>query len=241
MDKDLALTRLLSPVNLNIRMSAESHDPHHEKAESTEAKSEAKSEDGVLKLEKLHKRFFRAVSYLFLGLKSSDRPTRRMAVVFVTSLLGILIVSGLAVGRYRQVKTIQALEKRETESRAKQIAEAYETKVDEAKKRMISLSLGDFTLELFHISDPRKLSRVLNIVEMEVVVECDTDETCMFIEGNVVKAKNQVANALNPMDREEIMSKEGKAKLKRKITHQLNTWLLRGKVLTVYFSKLVIS
>ena len=65
----------------------------------------------------------------------------------------------------------------------------------------------------------------MNMAEVEIQVQCDKKETCDFLDGQSAKVKDEVTQVFTAMERDELLSKEGKKKMKRKIIDRLNLFL----------------
>ena len=122
-----------------------------------------------------------------------------------------------------------------------QLSEFLERQAQEAKWKNTTLGLGDFVIDLKRKGDEVKAPGVNNMASLEIFIECDTRETCEYIEGSSVQARSQVSNALIQIDREELLSKDGKRKIKKAIIDRLNTWLPKGRIENLYVTKLVVS
>jgi flagellar basal body-associated protein FliL len=175
------------------------------------------------------------------GLVASDRITRRMSVLFILSSVGFCMVLGIAVSRF--VKQSHFLkESSSTESAtAKNLADFIQKQAGEAKRKSTVLALGSFTLELKKTEGQKPVLGVLNMAEADIVIECDSKETCDYLYYSMPKVRSEISNVFVALDREELMSKEGKKKIKRAILDKLNHWVPSGKVENVYFSKFIIS
>jgi flagellar basal body-associated protein FliL len=176
---------------------------------------------------------------VFFGIFSRDRPTRKMSLVFVASLLGIVLVSGIAVKRYWNAKKrAQLIEAREIEKRNREI---LEKEAFEARRRDSVVSLGSFALELKPVPNQHLGPGVVNMAQMEIMLVCDGPETRDYIKEHMVQTRNQMTQVFTALDREELMSRDGKKKLKGVIIRKLNGWLPHGKVDDLFFSKLIIN
>lgn len=180
---------------------------------------------------------------IFRGLRSPDRPTRRMSLLFFASLLGIAVVFGAAVGRYFAIRRIRLELSRSShvDEGAAHFGEFVRKQAEENKHKSSLMSLGQFTVELKPVPNQRPVPGVVNMAEVEFAIECDNKETRDYIEDNLAQARNQVTDVLFDLDREAILTREGKKKLRKALIEKLNLWLPKGKVEDLYFSKLVVS
>jgi flagellar basal body-associated protein FliL len=191
---------------------------------------------------------------VFKSLRSPDGPTRRMAVLFFASLAGVVAIGGLAIEHHARVKREQAeREKALAEARAERDAEAelygktesregeHGTGAQGGKHAATMLSLGQFTIALKPVPGRPTGGSFVNMAEVELYAECDTGATHDFLEENLAQARSQLSGVFLSVDREELLSRDGKRKLKRRILELLNGWLPRGKIKEIYFSKLVVA
>ncbi len=65
-------------------------------------------------------------------------------------------------------------------------------------------------------------------------------ETRAYLEAHMVQVRNQMINVLNDLSREDLMSREGKRSIRKHIADKLNGWLPQGRIVEVYFSRLLI-
>ena len=184
---------------------------------------------------------------IFRGLWSPDRPTRRMSLFFFLTLallvgIGILTAQRSVRQRHEREARIAAA-KEEAIERSTEAALLGKTEAPGENPRSVSmLNLGHFTIELKAIAgQPKKKGGFMNMAEVELVIECDSQDTRSFIEENLVQARSQVTDIFLSMDRDELLSREGKRKLKKRLMERLNGWIPRGKVQSVFFSMLVVA
>jgi flagellar basal body-associated protein FliL len=172
------------------------------------------------------------------GLRSPDRPTRRMALLFFASLAGMLVVFGIGVKSYVQGH----VDLHASQKDAAHLSEFFERRAEEAKRKFVLQNLGEYTLELKAPGgEARKVPGVLNMAEIELVAECDTHETCNYIEEHIPSVRDQVTNVFVAIGRDELISREGKRRLKKNLVDRLNVWLPKGRVENIYFNKLIVS
>lgn len=171
------------------------------------------------------------------SLGSEDVRQSRAAFAFYLNVLGILLVvslTGKQLWDHRaQLKNLAAIEKARVES---------ERETLESRIKQHSISLGQFNLELKNPANGQRVpAQLINIAEVEVVVECDSAETCASIESQMLVVRNQLTNTFTAVDRDELLTKNGKRKLKMAIGEAVNSWLPKGHVKSVYFSRLIIT
>jgi flagellar basal body-associated protein FliL len=181
------------------------------------------------------------VREVFQGLRSSDVPTRNAAVLFLLSLLGIILVLILAGNYFWQSRKLMHDELANTGEAGKNLGDFIKKQSDEAKRKFTIQSLGTFNIELKPGDPDQKAKGVLNMAEVEIQVQCDKKETCDFLEGESAKVKDEVTQVFTAMDRDDLLSRDGKKKMKKKIIDRLNLFLTEGKVEDLFFSKLIIN
>jgi flagellar basal body-associated protein FliL len=173
------------------------------------------------------------------GLQSPDRATRRMSLLFFVSLTGAVALVGFAV---HQVGWKSLLTRKSgPDAAGKNIGEFIGKQADEARRVMSTALLGQFTLELKPVPGQERVHGVMNMAEVELVVECDNPESCGYVLSNLTQVRNQVTNVFVEIEREDLLSKEGKRKIKRALMEKLNRWLPKGRIENLYFSKVVVS
>ncbi len=201
---------------------------------------------------------------LLRGVRSQDPVVQRMSILFWFSLLGFLILAGVTTRetliRWRQRADNQAL--------AALIAEAPDLPilhwaqfdgVEGARKRMMelrnkakerdvkerTLSLGEFQVEMAPLPGAVPYRGVLQLAQLELTIECDKVETCTFLSTHLIQVKNEITNALTPLDRREVMTSDGKRRVKRSIISRVNKWIgtqnESGQLSEVYIVKLLVS
>jgi flagellar basal body-associated protein FliL len=181
------------------------------------------------------------VAEVLRGLRSKDRPTRRMAALFVVSFVALLGVMSVSTARWWQQRSERLRIERETDEESRQLGEFLKKQADNARVRNTLQGIGAFTVELAPVPGKKNAPGVMNLAEIELVVECDVRETCAYVESKATEVRNQVTGVFTVLDREEVLSKDGKRKLKRRLIEKINMWLPKGKIQNVYFSKLVLG
>jgi len=176
---------------------------------------------------------------IFPSLFSSDKPTRRMSLLFICSLLGAILVTWVGLYRYWESKKVVILA--ETQRKAKHFEDMIRREAEETKRRGSLITLGNFTVELMEVAKQQLGVGEVNMAEIEIVLLCDGQETRDFIEQSGAQVRNQMTNILVPINREELLSREGKKRLKTLMVRKLNEWLPHGKIEDVYFAKVVLK
>ena len=174
------------------------------------------------------------------SLGSTDPPTRRMAWVFVAALGGAVLVVSIAGSRYWHHWSALHSERRAVQLHEEAMLSGFLKKqADLMHRKRVMLPLGSFTLELRQPAGGTPAN--LNLADVEIVVECDTKETRTYLEDNLAQARNQVTNVFVAIDRGELLSADGKARLKKSLLDSLNASLPKGRIENLYISKLVLS
>ena len=174
--------------------------------------------------------------------RSPRSDVRRMAVLFVSSLGGLAVVGGVGGGKIYQWRVDASMREQALKAAlaAQQVGENIGDfvgkRAEEAKRRNTTMVVGVFEMEVVEGN-----MRSPNSAELEIVVECDDKPTCDHIQKNGTPVRNEILSALSPMSREELLSREGKARLKRQIIERLNAFVPSGKIENVYFTRLVVG
>jgi flagellar basal body-associated protein FliL len=181
---------------------------------------------------------------LFQDLFSHDRPTRRMASYFTASIAGVIVVLVAGSIYFTDLRKNLAANLSATGEQGKNLNEFFQRKSDEAKRKNSIQSLGTFTVELKSAEpkqDAERAQGVMNLADLEIVVQCDEKTTCEFIEERMPLVRNEVTGVFVALDRDELLSREGKHRLRKKLIDKLNAWLPKGKVIDLFFDKLIVS
>jgi flagellar basal body-associated protein FliL len=185
------------------------------------------------------------IRQVFGGLLSPDWPTRRMSMLFVLRLAGVVVVATLSVHRYRVLKARgEFASEQPGPAGVEHLGDFIGKQALEARRKNTTLVVGTFYVELRYnaeVDSTKLVPGVASAAEVEVVAECDLKKTCDFIEQHGSQARNEIINVLVPMDRDELMSRDGKRRLKKAIQDRLNAWIQDGRVENVYFSRLIVG
>ena len=196
----------------------------------------------TVKLEQKWKEASSKLKEIGAGVRSPDVPTRKMAILFILSVSALCFVLGASVQRYIHYRHMLKDVPSESDEGAKHLGEFLSKQSAEAKTRFTTLSLGTFSVELKPpTSGPAAAPGVMNLADLELFAECDTKETRYYIEDNLPQARNQLTNVLTAIDREELLSKDGKKKLVKAMLEKINLWLPKGKVENLRFNNLIVN
>ncbi|MBI2712733.1 MAG: flagellar basal body-associated FliL family protein [Bdellovibrio sp.] len=185
------------------------------------------------------KRSWREISLVFTGIASADAQTAKMSLIFILSFSGIVYLIGTTA--YQSSKRSAEIRAKENAAKMARSAALAKKLGEEERLKESLLNMGRFTLELIPAEGKRPPHGIVNMAEVEFVLQCDSPETRHYIEGNFTLARNLMVTALVPMEREDLLSHEGKKKWKAILLRVLNQWLTHGKVQDVYFSKMIIN
>ncbi len=197
------------------------------------------------KLERASSNIHTQIQEVLKAILSGDFPTRTMSMVFLVSSGLLIFVVTIGVQRWWERGPGNPDKIKGQSEQSKQVSEFIKKQSKEAKTRAAIVSIGSFTVEL---KDPendgkpaRRTSGVMNMADLEIVLECADRDTRVFVEEHMAEVRNQITNVLVPVERDELFSREGKKRLRKRIIDKLNNWLPSGKVQDLYFPKLVVS
>lgn len=183
--------------------------------------------------------FWKDLPLLLSGLFSKDPPTRRVSILFFLASFLICVIPLIALDRYFHKRSVVAQKKAKI---LMQRALAEEEKKSLIEKRNESrISLGSYVVTLKDRPNQSHYSKIENLAELEIVVVCDGKETRDFMAASKVRVRSHLLSVLTTLDREELLSKEGKKRLREMLKRSLNDWLSEGKILELYFSKVVVG
>ncbi len=207
------------------------------------AKSQSTGPKEPSKLGKAWSQLHAVIVEVGRNVRSPDRATRWMSILFFVSLFGMLIVLGstftLLSSVHRGAK--KSSTGAQQDQGAEHLSQFIEKQAEEAKEKVDTLEIGNFTVELKRLPNQRDVPGVMNMAEVDIVVECDNKNTRYYLEDNLVQAKNQITGVFTAIDRDELLTRQGKRQLKKRLLDRLNTWLPKGKVENLFFSKLIIN
>ncbi|MEO5968665.1 MAG: flagellar basal body-associated FliL family protein [Bdellovibrionia bacterium] len=166
---------------------------------------------------------------------SADKPTRRMTIFFILSLTGFLILMSSVLFNCGSAGLVKVWGKLQEVAR-----EQKELVYRQRKKRDDEASwikLRKFNFDLKPSFGDRKGAS--HLAEFDLSVQADSPDTRDYIEENMAQTRNAVFRPLVGLDRETLMSVEGKTKLRQNIIESLNMWLPGGKVLDAYFVRFI--
>ncbi len=175
------------------------------------------------------------------GLTSKDRATRRMSFLFFCSLTGLIVVATLGSQRLIAMRREAAKHAVRADGSKEHVEDFLRKQHANHNERMSFMDLGTFVVKLKSLPGAVSGPGVMGVAEVTIVLECDSVETHDFLEGNLAKARNQIIGVFIGITREELMSREGKRKIKKTILEKINSWLPSGKVEDAFFSKLILS
>ena len=178
---------------------------------------------------------------LFGAFASPDRLTRRMAHFLALCFIGIALVGFYASRRVAFFRHFGKNMTLGSDEQAKNLGEFFAKQSNINAARLATVAMGSFVVELKELPDQKKIPGYMNMAELEIILECDTRVTAIFIQDHLLQARDQITNIFVATDREQFLSSEGKKRLRRAMVEKLNAWLPKGKVRELYFNKLLIS
>ena len=178
-------------------------------------------------------------AYLVTSVVHRDRLTRFSTWMFWLSLVGLGVVGTVGLNSFRDLLKKRGPNAQELAAKAFLERTQRREEIDRVLER--SYEIGGFSIQLVEPKGAKIPAGLMNIVELEVVVESDSPDTKRSLELRPQKAKDQVTRALTPLDRDDLLTGEGKKRLKHAIMDQLNGWLTQGHVTNVFFQKILIE
>jgi flagellar basal body-associated protein FliL len=161
-----------------------------------------------------------------------------MSRFFVLCLVGIAAVLATSGVRYYRLRSLQ----RQIQAEKKEMNENLQKQAEALKQKNITADLGRFNIDL---AEPgpgqKKVSMDFHVAEIDLVAACDSKETCQFIENHLAAARDQVVQLVAAVERDDLMSRDGKAQLRKAIQDKLNSWVPQGKVVDVFISRLIMG
>ena len=184
-------------------------------------------------------------------LRGSSRD-RRMALLFVVSLLAAIGITGIGAARYFRARRLaQEREARmaKKDTSCVEMSCAFNAMEELAKKnaaiaeiKAATVALGEFQIGLVGLGDGRQGSSGIKL-ELELAIEFDSGGTGRWVLANLTPAKSEVMAAiggLTGLTREDLMTPEGKAKVREQIRERMDQWLPSGKIKGIYFNKFLL-
>ncbi len=177
------------------------------------------------------------------GVRSPDRPTRRMSWIFFLSVIAIVLSLG-GFGKYWYAHRADAKEARLALERKKIDDLLRAEELRKSREPPPYQTLGTFTLELREQEGVAKSSG-LRAAEMEIVVACSEIAVCDWIKNHIDLSRGELGGLFTPTDREKILSTGGKKAFREEIRDTLNRLLeergVTGSVIEVLFPRFIVS
>jgi flagellar basal body-associated protein FliL len=178
---------------------------------------------------------------LFDALFSKDAPTRRTALLFFISCLGVIVVLVLGIQRISQMRARRALEAKELAAEQKRLADLQNNRLADLTFQQDTLDLGRFVVSLK--SPDGGATRPT--ADFELFVRCNNKEVRDYVEARTVQVRSELTSSLVGMTREDFLALDGKRKTHKKILTTLNQWLAReysgARIEEIWFSNLVVE
>ncbi len=164
-----------------------------------------------------------------------------MAFLFFFSLFLGVTTASWGIKRYQIHLAEQRAQLSEAEKLARHAQEILKRAQDDARIHSSQILIGTFQVELNQAPGEKKIRGMRYVADLDVVVVCDDKPTREYIQENLLAARGQVSSAIVPMQRADMLTREGKNHLKRLMQLKLNAWLPFGKVEEVHFVRLILN
>jgi flagellar basal body-associated protein FliL len=113
-------------------------------------------------------------------------------------------------------------------------------KMSAALKRHLSeINLGKFHIAIQ--SNEQSQFEIKNMGQIEITLLCNNEDLRNWIDQHKAIMQDQIYKILDIVTREDLMTAEGKKRLKNTLIKQLNEFLPFGIIHDIYFSNLVIT
>jgi flagellar basal body-associated protein FliL len=103
-------------------------------------------------------------------------------------------------------------------------------------EKIITEPLGEFRMVLKPVDSPND-----GELRVDIVAECSNVEACLYLKDHQIQARDVVIPVLMNSKRAELLNPDTKVVLRRRITEQLNSLPLGGKVIQVLFTDLTVE
>jgi len=184
------------------------------------------------------------VKEVFGGISSPDGPTRRMAWIFILSIAGIIavLVAGFALSVHRKIEVSRRAAALQAEAKKVDVlADLLDKKKTDGHEIKPSVDLGFFVAELKLPTGMADSPGSVRLAEVSLSAVCDSEATRKHIDTNIIQARSAILGAFTGLSRDDLSSREGKRKLKKKIIAKLNNWLESGEVEDLFYSGLLMN
>ncbi len=179
---------------------------------------------------------------LFQTLRSPDRPSRKMASLFVLSLGGLLTVIVQTVQTIREDQvTRQTQDKQARAVTSSHDSTTPDTPANTVQQKNALVEAGSFQIEVKPAPGAPPTTQTTDVATIEIVLLCDSAETARTLHHDLPKVRNLLLNIFISIDREQLMSNLGKKTLKNNIRNKINGWLTKGQIQDVFFAKLILN
>jgi flagellar basal body-associated protein FliL len=188
----------------------------------------------------------RPVTEVLNAVSSKDQPTRRMGWFFWLCFGGFFTISVTTFWHYRAVKELRLKLEEQARKDAESLGEFLQKTNDNAKRMESGLELGTFQFELKPTQGLEPSRNAVDTAEVEIFVQCDNAATRAYLEASVPQLRNEILLALGPLERETVLSKTGKQRMKKTVIDHLNAWLheakhVEGKIEDLYFTNVILN
>lgn len=174
--------------------------------------------------------------------KSDDRKTRQMAVFFFITVIGVLWLTQYTIKYFDYARHSRVVQMAHLSEKQKDLKEFLKKQALEFRNTLSYADMGSFQVQMTrHTDSGLPVSGVLNVADMDLIVECDKTETCEFLKKNVERVRNEIAQVISVVDYEELLSTDGKKKIKREIAVRLSRLAGNQKIETIHFTRLILN
>lgn len=191
--------------------------------------------------------FFQGFLEILSSIESRDPPTRRMGLIFWMSFGLVFLLGGIGIERYQAYHQERSAARSLSEALERQRQERITEEKDAvARTEESSADLGLFTSTLPATADDALAPGhpVFIPADVDVVVQLDSPLTRKFVEDHLDQARNQAIEVLATLQREELLTSQGKRQTQARLLRQMNAWLgkngIEGKARAVSFTQLVV-
>jgi hypothetical protein len=215
-------------------------------AAAPEAKPKKKKKKG-LPLKLRLQLFLASLMEVSYSAKSEEKEERVMARVAVASTATALFLVILGVV---YVVAVKGRLHPDEVAEAERLRKYMEEQAALAKQKKVVRSLGVYQVEI-----KRKASEIpqgaepgaqpmlapQSMAEFELVVECDIEATCNYLDRNTDLLRSEINAVLLPVEREEIITRDGRDKIKKTVLQRLNAAIPTGHLEGIYFTTFMIN
>lgn len=170
------------------------------------------------------------------NLWSTDRETRRMSLIFLLSLSGLLSVSFLLLTPLFSKSSAGNPQRLDLSAGVQTQQSSVESPPQE---KGVFVSLGSVLIDLKSKDEVHSGRKLKNVAQFELHLHCDSVQTKALLMERIPQVKDMILNVFVGISSDELQSMSGKKKLKSLILQKVNAWLPFGKVDDVLLSQIL--